>query len=219
MRTITLTTPRDMRDTATRSEFDADTITTIKPVGDDDKPGTNIMVAGSFEVIYCRESARQIREMIEEAKAKEEVRLDAETADLLALAAKSADAAIHFIPCDGELGVVIDKEHQWSFTGRQRSRYERIRGDLEASHFIISRGEGRYDLTERGYALGDHLAAMNTSGQLFHGFVTMPPAPKPTPNFAFKQHNYNRGDVNNAFSEQGAVIQNVRAKSEPEREN
>jgi hypothetical protein len=210
MRTITLTLVKNMRD-CTRTEYDADTITSITPVSGDDQPGTKFMLAGSFEVLNCRESPRQVREMIAEAQAKEEVQLDAETVNLLLHAVKSPDGAIHFIPCDGEFGVKAG-DFDESFTGRERIKYKRIRNELKASYLIISGGGGRYDLTERGYALGDHLAAINAIGQPFHGLVKLPPAPKSSSSFTLNQNNYNRGDVNNAISERGAVIQKVGPK-------
>src|SRR5436305_4717885 len=107
MRTIRLTTPRHFSDTETKTVYDAAKISGIKSVvGDDDREGTHFWIAGSFERQFCVESARQLRQMIDDALNSEEVRLGAEAVGLLVRGAQSSDGAMHFIEGDGFLGVV-----------------------------------------------------------------------------------------------------------------
>ncbi len=227
MRTIKLTTPQDMRDEKTKTEFDASKISGISPVtGNEDERGTHFWLAGSFKRQYCRESARQVRQMIDDALNSEEVQLGAQAVDLLVRGVQSSGGMIHFIEGDGFLGVHVGDFKPEPFRGRERSRYEHVRDELVRQGFIIPKDGGLYQVTERGYLMGDHLAK-GPAHQPFRGFIQLlagPAGPSAPVTYNqntyhqdrfmnFNQTNNNLGDVNNAISEKGSVVQTTGASS------
>jgi hypothetical protein len=210
MRTIRLTTPLSTEDRETKTEYEADKISGIKSVvGDDDREGTHFWIAGSFERQFCVESARQLRQMIDDALNSEEVQLGAEAVGLLVRGVQSAEGALHFIEGDGFLGVVVADFKPEPFRGRARSQYELARDELVRQGFIVLKGGGLYHVTQRGYVMGDHLAG-GPVDKPFRGFLRLPARPVESPiPMIFNQTNNNRGDVNNAISKKGNVVQNV----------
>jgi hypothetical protein len=227
MKTIKLTTPQHMHDDQTKTEFDASKISGISPVtGNEEERGMHFWLAGSFERKYCRESARQVRQMIDDTLNSEEMQLDAEAVGLLVRGVQSSDGAMHFIEGDGFLGVLVGDFKPEPFRGRERSRYEHIRDQLIRQGVIVPKAGGLYQVTQRGYVMGDHLAA-GPPDKPFRGFLRLPsrtagPSAPVTYNqntyhqersMNFNQTNNNIGDVNNAISEKGNVVQTTGASS------
>jgi hypothetical protein len=210
MRTIRLTTPLTRGDRETKTEYDADKITGIKSVvGDDDQEGTHFWIAGSFERQFCLESARQVRQMIDDAMNSEEVQLCAEAVALVMRAVQSEDGALHFIESDGFLSFATSDFASEPFGGRARSQYDQARAELVRQGFIVSKGGGSYHVTQRGYEMGDHLAG-GPLDKPFRGFLRLSARlVESAPTMIFNQTNNNKGDVNNAISEKGNVVQNV----------
>jgi hypothetical protein len=207
---IKLTTPQNMHDDETKTEYDPAKISGISSVtGNEDERGTHFWIAGSFQRHYCRESARQVRQMIDDALNSEEVQLGAEAVGLLVRGVQSADGGLHFIEGDGFLGVVVADFKSEPLRGRARSNYEHARDELVRHGFIVLKGGGLHYVTQRGYEAGDHLAG-GPLDKPFRGLLRLParPVESATP-MIFNQTNNNKGDVNNAVSEKGSVVQNV----------
>jgi hypothetical protein len=176
MRTIKLHTPIHSEDNETQTDYDVESIVNVvSVVGNDDQQGTNFWLRGISEKQFCVEPARLVREMIAEAKSKEEVKVEAEAVTLLIRAAKSEDGLIRFIASDGTLTVILADQQQ-SLQGRQRSRYNHVRQQLESQELIERRDQDTYELTERGYVLGEFLAEHHSVDKPFHGCVKLPAA-------------------------------------------
>jgi hypothetical protein len=200
MKTITLHTPMNTEDSGSPIEYEGDKITRINSaVGDESREGTYFYVLGSPERQYCIESAKKVKEMVEEAKSMEDVDLVAEAIDLLVRGAKCDG----FLFVDGRDGlyVVVD-EKLGPFNGRPRSRYEHARDQLESLKFITLKNSGFCQIAERGYAMCDFLAANHPGDMPFRGCVKLPPVPegkKPANAVTINQNNFNEGDVSNEF--------------------
>jgi hypothetical protein len=182
MKRIALHTPIHSNDNNTQTEFDPEKIIGIESViGDDSRDGTHFFLQGSPKQYFCIESAKKLRQLIEEAKSMEAVTLDAEAVKIIICGAKSVDGSVHFINGDGGFGVMAGEFKTEWLTGRQRSRYMHVRDQLERQRFITPKGGGLYYVTERGYVVGDFLAAARHSpDQPFCGDVKLPAPAKST---------------------------------------
>jgi hypothetical protein len=182
--------------------------------GDDKKQGTLIYLQGRSEPRYCDETAEKVREIIEEARSKEEVQLDACAIGLLLKASnKSPDGRLYFkVSADG-LTVTADGVQMEPLQGRDRSKYEHAERQLSEYALVTVESKGVYRLHERGYQLAEFFVSSNHPEDLpFNGQVKLPARPAEKPSHVgvqFNQYNSNTGDVNNAVSDKGNVEQSV----------
>jgi hypothetical protein len=113
-------------------------------IGDDKKRGTWIYLRGRSEPCYCLETARKIREMIEEARSKEEIQLDAVAIGLLLKAAnKSADGRLHFTATSDGLTVTAGGVRMEPLQGRDRSKYEHAERQMSWYALVLSQANPR----------------------------------------------------------------------------
>ncbi len=188
MKPIRLHTPMHMSDNKTTTEFDAELIHSIKSiVGDDDREATNFYVHGSPEKQFCSESPNKLRNMIEEAKAKEEVQLGVEAVGLLTEATSSGDGLIHFIEGDGFLGIVAGKMQTAPLRGRERSKYEAAKSQLSSYNLMTHVKGDVWMLTDRGYAMADTIKQDNITDKPFSGMAKLPPKPAKTASITHDQ--------------------------------
>jgi hypothetical protein len=217
MKTIKLHTPKYFGDDKTQTVFDVTQISHVESmVFDDDKDGTYLYLLNG-ERVTCWAAASSIRNMIEEAKAMEEIALNSEAVNLLINAAKDgAHGLIHFVESSGCLVAGAAGFQTGLLMGRERSRYEAARRQLLSYELAESDGGEVHHLTERGFAIADHLTEDGVAATAFRGNVKLPErlqagaAPVTRIGIQFNQTNNNTGDVNNVVSESGNAEQNVR---------
>jgi hypothetical protein len=183
-------------------------------VGDDTKKGTLIYLHGRSEPRYCDGTAKKVRAMIEEERSKEEIQLEALAIGLLLKAAdKLADGRLHFAVSGDGLTVVAGIIRTGPLQGRDRSKCEHAEQQLSQYLLITVESKGIYRLNERGYQMAEFLVYnKHPEDQPFSGFVKLPARSADRPGqigVQINQWNNTNGDVNNAISEHGNVVQNV----------
>jgi hypothetical protein len=184
-------------------------------VGDDNRRGAWIYLRDGSERRLCDETAKRVREIIDVAKSKEEILLDALTITLLLKAANEAeDGRLQFTNNTDGLSVSIGAVRMSQLQGRVRSKYEHAEKQISAYALVIVESKGIYRLNERGYQLADFLVANNfPDKEPFSGFVKLPTRFPEAPSqvaVQINQWNNNSGDVNNAVSEKGDVEQSIK---------
>ena len=184
-------------------------------VGNDEKKGTWIYLRDDSDPRYCLETAKKVREMIEEAKSKEEVQLDALAIGLLLKAANvSDDGRLHFTESSDGLTVTAGGVRTESLHGRDRSRYEHAEKQISGYALVTVESKGIYRLNERGYRMAEFFVDSKHPDDLpFSGYVKLPArfSESPSPiGVQINQWNNNAKSVNNAVSEKGNVEQSVR---------
>lgn len=175
-------------------------------VGDDKRKGTWIYLRDGSGRRLCDETANKVREMIEEAKSKEEVRLDDLAIRLLLGAAnESPDGRLHFTESPDSLSVTAGGVRLEPLQGRGRSKYELAEQQISGHALVIAESNRVYRLNERGYVLAEFLvASRHPEDQPFDGFVKLPARVPERPSqigVQVNQWNSNTGNVNNAISE------------------
>jgi hypothetical protein len=183
-------------------------------VGDDKKKGTWIYLRDDPDRRYCLETAKKVRELIEEARSREEVQLDVCAIALLLKAADdSADGRVHFTDNGDGLSVAAGGIRMAPVQGRDRSKYEHAEQQLFLLALMLRESKRTYRLNERGYQMAEFLVEnKHPEDQPFSGFVKLPARPADTTSqigVQFNQWNSNAGSVNNAVSEEGDVEQSV----------
>ena len=184
-------------------------------VGDDTKKGALIYLQDRSEPRYCDETAKKVREMIEEARSTEEIQLDALVIGLLLKAAyKSADGRLHFAESVNSLTVIAGGVQTEPLQGRDRSKYQHAEQQLSRYACVTMESKGTYLLNERGYQMAEFFVEnKHPEDQAFGGFVKLPARSPETPSqigVQIYQCNNNTGNVNNAVSEKGNVEQSVK---------
>jgi hypothetical protein len=183
-------------------------------VDDDEKDGTWIYLRHRSERRECLEPAKKVREMIEEAKSKEKVQLDALAISLLLKAAnKLADGRLQFADDHDGLTVSAGGVTTGPLQGRDRSEYKHAEEQIRGHRLVEVESNGTYGLNFRGYHMAEFLVANQHPDDLpFRGFVKLPASFSSVPphiGVQVNQTNNNAGNVNNAVSEKGTVEQSV----------
>jgi hypothetical protein len=184
-------------------------------VNDDEKVGTWIYLRHQSERRECLETAKKVREMIEEAKSKEKVQLDALAISLLLKAAnKLTDGRLQFTDNLDELTVTAGGVATGPMQGRDRSEYKHAEEQITGHTLVEVESKGIYRLNLRGYHMAEFLVANQHPDDLpFRGFVKLPASFSSAPaqiGVQVNQTNINSGNVNNALSEKGNVEQTVK---------
>jgi hypothetical protein len=184
-------------------------------VGDDRKKGTWVYLRDGSERRYCLETALAARQMIEEAKSREEIQLDAIAIALLLKAAdKSADGRLRFTGDSDGLTVAVGGVESEPQQGRSRSKYEHAETQITGYALVAVESKGVYRLNERGYQMAEYLVAGKHPEDLpFSGYVKLAARflePPTQIGVQINQSNNNDGSVNNAISVEGDVGQSVK---------
>jgi hypothetical protein len=181
-------------------------------IGNDKRKGTWIYLRDGSERRYCDETAEKVREMIEEEKSKEEIKLDALTIWLLLKAGdKLGDGRLYFTESSDGLSVTVGGIRMSPLQGRDRSKYEHAEQQMAAYALVVVESKGVYRLNERGYQMAEFLAH-HPDDLPFSGFVKLPVRfPEPPSQIGVQINQVNNADtVNNAVSESGKVEQSVK---------
>jgi hypothetical protein len=181
--------------------------------GDEKKKGARIYLRDGSHC-YCEETVKKVREMMEEAKSKEEILLEALAINLLLKAAEeSCDGRLQFAESAGVLAITVGSVRIDSLKGRNRSKYEYAEKQLSQYELVDVESNRLYKLNERGYQMAKFIVDNKyRDDQPFTGFVKLPARfpDRPTQiGVQINQWNNNAGDVNTAISETGDVEQAV----------
>jgi hypothetical protein len=181
--------------------------------GDEKKKGACVYLRDGSHC-YCDETVKKVREMMEEAKSKEEILLEALVINLLLKAAdESCDGRLVFAESSGVLTIAVGSIRIERLHGRNRSRYEHAEKQLVQYALVDVESKRAYKLNERGYQMAKFIVDNKyPDDQPFTGFVKLPARFPETPSqigLQFNQWNSNAGDVNNAVSEKGDVEQSM----------
>jgi len=184
-------------------------------VDDDEKDGAWIFLRHQSERRECLEPAKKVREMIEEAKSKEQVQLDMLAISLLLKAAnKLADGRLQFTENHDGLAVTAGEVATVPLQGRDRSEYKHAEEQITGHRLVEVESKGNYRLNLRGYHMAEFLVVnQHPDDQPFRGFVKLPSSfsgVSPRIGVQVNQTNINSGNVNNAVSEKGNVEQPVK---------
>jgi hypothetical protein len=133
-------------------------------VGDDRKKGTWIYLRDNSERRYCLETANKVREMIDEARSKEEIQLDVLAIGLLLKAVdKATDKSVHgrlrFTESADTLTVTAGGFQMECLQGRDRSKYEYAEQQLSRYALVTVESKGVYRLHERGWQMAEFFLA------------------------------------------------------------